>query len=70
MASDNSSAEKQQTSVEQVENVTQVDSLNDDYRIAEDAASAKPSPWTPRMFALYAVLFPCFLCSCLNGFDG
>ncbi|CAI7601965.1 unnamed protein product [Penicillium crustosum] len=30
----------------------------------------KPSPWTPSMFRLYAVLLCAYLGACTNGFDG
>ena len=62
-----SDAVENKPSAEQIEHV---ESYSDDWRIAEDATTAKPSPWTARMFQLYLVLIPCFLCSCLNGYDG
>jgi hypothetical protein len=51
--------------------VTHAEDVTEDaLQLAENATIAKPSPFTKRMFLLYMVLFPSFLCSCLNGYDG
>ncbi|KAF4974832.1 hypothetical protein FZEAL_8293 [Fusarium zealandicum] len=39
-------------------------------QLAHDVEHQAISPWTPRMFRLYAVLGCAYLCGCLNGYDG
>lgn len=58
-------AEKE-SAVEHVEDPA----LQEAVGLAEEAANAEHSLVSKHMFALYFVLLPSFLCSCLNGFDG
>lgn len=44
--------------------------VGDAIELAQQAASAKYSPWTPSMFRLYGCLTIAYLCGCLNGYDG
>jgi len=39
-------------------------------QLAHDVDDTVYSPWTPRLFRLYLVLFVAYACGCLNGFDG
>ncbi|KAK1757771.1 C6 zinc finger domain-containing protein [Echria macrotheca] len=39
-------------------------------QLAHDVDDTVYSPWTPRLFRLYLVLFIAYACGCLNGFDG
>ncbi|RLM00075.1 hypothetical protein CFD26_105778 [Aspergillus turcosus] len=44
--------------------------VGDAIELAQQAASAKYSPWTLSMFRLYGCLTIAYLCGCLNGYDG
>lgn len=41
------------------------DDFDEAVQLAHEAASQKPSPWTPGMFRLYGVLAFAYLCGCL-----
>lgn len=53
--------------IEPTQTITKVD---DAINLANDEFAQKYSPWTKRMFRLYAVLWVAYLCGCLNGYDG